>query len=302
MNESLLPPIDGTSMTPPLACRGLGVTFEHHVVLADVCLEVRAGSVLGLIGRNGAGKTTLIRSLLGLQSPGAGEARLFGAPATAVDDVIRQRLGYVAQSSDAFQWMTVRDLLAVVGACYRRWDREWVDAMLDRWSLDAGARVSTLSPGERQRLALVRAMAHSPELLVLDEPASALDPVGRRELLREIVQRAGQQGTTVLLSTHIVSDLERVASDIALLDAGRLLLSLPLDQWKEDLRRLHVPRGLVDRVRARLPGELARHPNADGSLRMLVRREGGRWPELAGEPGVVHDTPGLEDVLVEVAG
>lgn len=302
MNDPLPVSIDETSMTLPLACRGLGVTLEHRVVLSGVHLEVRTGSVLGLIGRNGAGKTTLIRTLLGLQAPSVGEARLFGAPATVVDDAVRQRLGYVAQSSEAFQWMTVRDLLAVVGACYPRWDCDWVDAALDRWSLDAGARVGALSPGQRQRLALVRAMAHSPDLLVLDEPASALDPVGRRELLREIVQRAGQQGTTVLLSTHIVSDLERVASDIALLDAGRLLLSQPLDQLKEDLRRLHVPRGLVARAKARLPGELARHPNADGSLRVLVRREGGQWPDLAGEPGVLHDTPGLEDVLVEVAG
>jgi ABC-2 type transport system ATP-binding protein len=300
MNDPLPASID--AMTPPLACRGLHVTLEHRVVLANVHLEVSAGSVLGLIGRNGAGKTTLIRSLLGLQEPSAGEALLFGAPSTVIGDAVRQRLGYVAQSSDAFQWMIVRDLLAVVGACYPRWDRDWVDAALDRWSLDAGARVGALSPGQRQRLALLRAMAHSPDLLVLDEPASALDPVGRRELLREIVQRAGRQGTTVLFSTHIVSDLERVASDVALLDAGRLLLCQPLDQMKEDLRRLHVPRNLAERVKGRLPGELARHPNADGSLRLLVRREDGRWPDLAGWPGVLHDTPGLEDVLVEVAG
>jgi len=302
MKDLLPASIDETSPTFPLACRGLGVTIEQRLVLADVHLEVPAGSVLGLIGRNGAGKTTLIRSLLGLQVPSAGEARLFGAPATAIDDAIRQRLGYVAQSSEGFQWMTVRDLLAVVGACYPRWDGDWVNAALDRWSLDAGARVGALSPGQRQRLALVRAMAHSPDLLVLDEPASALDPVGRRELLREIIQRTGRQGTTVLLSTHIVSDLERIASHVALLDAGRLLLSQPLDQLKEELRRLHVPRGLAARVKGRLPGELARHPNADGSLRVLVRREGGRWPDLAGEPGVLHDTPGLEDVLVEVVG
>lgn len=302
MNESLLPSLDGTSMTHPLTCRGLGVTFEHRVVLAGVDLEVRAGSVLGLIGRNGAGKTTLIRSLLGMQSPSVGEARLFGAPAATIDDSSRQRIGYVAQSNEAFEWMTVGDLLSIVGACYPRWDRDWVDAMLDRWSLDADARVGTLSPGERQRLALVRAMAHSPELLVLDEPASALDPVGRRELLREIVQRAGRQGTTVLLSTHIVSDLERVASDVALLDAGRLLLCLPLDQLKEDLRRLHVPQALEGQAKVRFPGELARHVNADGSLRLLVRREDGRWPDLADNPGVLRDTPSLEDVLIEVAG
>jgi ABC-2 type transport system ATP-binding protein len=302
MTDFLPTSIDESPMTPPLSCTGLGVTLEHRTVLTDVRLEVRAGAVLGLIGRNGAGKTTLIRSLLGLQSPSAGEALLFGAPASAIDDATRQRLGYVSQSTEAFEWMSVGDLLAVVGQCYPRWDRDWVEAMLGRWSLEASARIGTLSPGERQRVALLRAMAHSPELLVLDEPASALDPVGRRELLREIVQRAGRQGATVLLSTHIVSDLERVASDVALLNAGRLLLCLPLDQAKEDLRRLHVPVALAERAKGRLAGELARHPNADGSLRLLVRREGGRWPELAENPGVARDTPSLEDVLVEVAG
>ncbi|MCZ8113736.1 ABC transporter ATP-binding protein [Silanimonas sp.] len=287
---------------PPSPLHGLAMRKAYAApVLRDVSLAIPAGAVMGLVGRNGAGKSTLIRALLGLVPLDGGEARVFGEPATRLSDAARQRLGYVAQQPEAFAWMAVGEMLEAIGRFYDRWDAGWVAMMLSRWGIDAKARVGKLSPGERQRVALIRAMAHSPELLVLDEPASALDPVGRRELLREIVLRAGELGTTVLFSTHILSDLERVASDIALLHRGELLLCAPQDALKEQVARLIVPANVSPQLVGRVPGELSRRPLADGGLRVLVQRGRHDWPALAHAPGVRIDHLSLEDLFLEVA-
>ncbi|MCZ8063190.1 ABC transporter ATP-binding protein [Silanimonas sp.] len=284
----------------PLRCSGLRKSFDGKPVLRDLTLQVPAGAVLGLVGRNGAGKSTLMRALLGLVPVDGGEARLFGEPARALSDAVKQRIGYVAQQPESMSWMRVDDMLALIGGFYTRWDKAWAKAMLERWALDPKALVGKLSPGERQRLALIRGMAHSPELLVLDEPASALDPVGRRELMREIVLRAGELGTTVVFSTHIISDLERVASDIAFLHRGELLLCAPQDVLKENIARLHVPASAVDTLKGPVPGELARRQTVDGGLRLLVQRGRERWPALAEAPGVRVDHLSLEDLFIEV--
>lgn len=285
--------------TSPLSGHRMCKAFDRPV-LRDVTLEVAAGSVLGLVGRNGAGKSTLIRAMLGLLPLDAGEARVFGEPALRLSDAAKQRLGYVPQQPDAFTWMGVAEMLDALAHFYVNWDRGWVSRMLVRWDLDPKARLGKLSAGERQRVGLIRAMAHSPELLVLDEPASALDPVGHRELLREIVLRAGELGATVLFSTHIISDLERVASDIALLQGGHLLLSAPQDALKENIARLTVPAAVVPQLEGAIGGEITRRLAADGGLRLVVRREGEAWPAVAQLPGVRLDHLSLEDLFIEV--
>ncbi len=293
MNDYPLPP-------SPLCGSQLRKAYDTPV-LRDVSLDVPAGTVLGLVGRNGAGKSTLIRALLGLLPLDGGEARVFGEPATRLSDAAKQRLGYVAQQPEAFAWMSVGQMLDVIGRFYERWDRGWVATMLSRWAIDPKARIGKLSPGERQRIALIRALAHSPELLVLDEPASALDPVGRRELLREIVVRAGELGTTVLFSTHIISDLERVASDVAFLHRGELLLKASHDALKENVARLSVPAEVASQLALPLPGELSRRAMSGGGLRLLVQRGRTDWPTLARTPGVRLDHLSLEDLFLEVA-
>ena len=293
--------IDDLIPESPLHCRGLRKSYAGKPVLRDLSLQVPAGAVLGLVGRNGAGKSTLMRALLGLLPVDGGEARVFGEPASSLSDAAKQRIGYVAQQPEAMAWMRVGEMLEVIGSFYERWDAGWAKTMLERWALDPKAMVGKLSPGERQRLALVRGMAHSPDLLVLDEPASALDPVGRRELMREIVLRAGELGTTVLFSTHIISDLERVATDIAFLHQGELLLCAPQDALKENVARLHVPPGAAGTLTGPVPGELARRKSPDGGLRLLVQRGRERWPALAEAPGVRVDHLSLEDLFIEVA-
>jgi ABC-2 type transport system ATP-binding protein len=287
---------------PPLECTGVHKRHGTQPVLRGVDFRLPEGAVVGLVGRNGAGKSTLIRILLGLDAPDAGEARVFGRPAEAMDDDARRRLGYVPQEASAFAWMRVGDMLALVGRSYPSWDAAFVDAQLDRWRLDRAQLLARLSPGERQRVAIIRALAPDPSLLVLDEPAAALDPVARRDLLREIAGRAADSGTTVLFSTHIVSDLERVASHVAFLHDGRIALTAALDDLKERHARLLVPAALAGAAAAPLAGELRRRGRPGGGLAItLVRDAGAPWPALAEAAGVQRDTLALEDLFIEVS-
>jgi ABC-2 type transport system ATP-binding protein len=284
----------------PLAVRGLMHGYEGSQVLAGIDLALAPGSVLGLIGRNGAGKSTLIRAMVGLLKPESGEARVFGEPALALTDKAKARIAYVPQQPEALAWLTSQQMFDYIGRFYPRWDAAFAKRMLRDWEILPNRVLGKLSPGERQRVDLIRALASQPELLVLDEPAAALDPVARRDLLREIALRAGEAGTTVLFSTHIVSDLERVASDIAFLHNGTLLLQCAVDETKERFARLWLPASMS----AAAPTDaLGQRRHADGSLSLVIeRRIDGSWPEASRLPGARVDALGLEDLFVEIAG
>ena len=283
----------------PMGAQHLSHCYEGASVLKGVDLQLSPGSVLGLIGRNGAGKSTLIRAMLGLLEPLEGEAFVFGEPALRLTDKVKERIAYVPQQPGALAWLTAQQMLDYVGRFYPRWDDTFAHKTLERWKIQPNKLLAKLSPGERQRVDLIRALASQPQLLVLDEPAAALDPVARRELLREIALRAGEAGATVLFSTHIVSDLERVASDIAFLHDGRLLLHCGVDDTKERYARLWLPA----KLRAAAPQtSLSRRSHEDGSLSLVVERDAqNRWPEAADLPGARIDAVGLEDLFVEIA-
>ena len=285
-----------------IRCERITKRYGGQTVLRGVSLEVPRGTVLGLVGRNAAGKTTLIRTLLGLEQPDDGRALIFGEPSLGMSDLVKQRIGYVPQQPDAFAWMRVADMLEFVGRQYPQWDEDFVELSLARWHIPGARRLSSLSPGERQRVALIRALAVTPELLVLDEPASALDPVARRDLLREIVARAAESGTTVFFSTHIVSDLERVASRVVFLHGHRIVVDAALDDLAETHARLRVPTGSTDLSADRIPGEVSRRLQPDGSLTLVIARaRGADWPAIAAAPGVSLDALNLEDLFIEVA-
>ena len=288
-----------TATPLPLQVGGLTHRYDAKLVLDHVDLGLAPGSVLGLIGRNGAGKSTLIRAMLGLLEPESGSAFVFGEPALRLTDTVKERLGYVPQQPDALAWLTAAQMFDYLSRFYPTWDHRFVEDTLARWKLPTDKVMAKLSPGERQRVDLIRALAPRPELLVLDEPAAALDPVARRELLREIALRAGEAGTTVLFSTHIVSDLERVASDIAFLHEGKLLLHCPVDETKERFARLWLPANIA----AAAPGAcLSRRRHEDGSVALVVERDAkGDWPKAAELPGARLDALGLEDLFVEIA-
>jgi ABC-2 type transport system ATP-binding protein len=288
-------------LTSPLCCNRISKAYDSSIVLNGIDLSIPPGAVLGLIGRNGAGKSTLIRILLGLLMPDRGESFVLGEPSLKMTDASKTRLGYVPQQPDALAWMRVKDMLEFIGSFYPKWDMEYAKTSLARWMIPGEKVISKLSPGERQRVALIRALASNPELLVLDEPAAALDPVARRDLLREIALRAGESGTTVLFSTHIVSDLERVASHVAFLHKSKLLLNAPMDDLKETHARLLLPSASAQQLYGPLPGEIARHRRSDGSVSIVLSRHANcNWPEATQWQGARLDMLGLEDLFVEV--
>ena len=288
-----------TTMVAPLSVQGLHHAYEGSPVLAGIDLALEPGSVLGLIGRNGAGKSTLIRAMVGLLEPSEGRAFVFGEPALRMSDATKGRLSYVPQQPEALAWLTAEQMLDYIGRFYPRWDRSFAKQLMQRWQIPQDRMLAKLSPGERQRVELIRALASQPDLLVLDEPAAALDPVARRELLREVAVRAGEFGTTVLFSTHIVSDLERVASDIAFVHEGRLILQSTVDDTKERFMRLWLP----PRLSAAAPEvALSHRQHSDGSISLVVERDSdGQWPQASHLQGARMDPLGLEDLFVEVA-
>jgi ABC-2 type transport system ATP-binding protein len=285
----------------PIATHGLIKRFGTRNVLDGCDISVPAGSVTGLLGGNGAGKTTLIRCLLGLARPDGGSALTFGEEAWDLSGAAKARLGYVAQTPAHFAWMRVGDLLAYTGTFYPTWDHALAGRLSTQWGIDATARAGRLSPGESQRLALVLALAHRPELLVLDEPAASLDPLGRRQFLAAVLEAAGA-GVTVLFSTHLCADLERVADRVAVLRDGRITVQAGVDELKEQVQRLRVTvAGPLPQV---LPvaHQLSRRDVADGAV--LVVREGAEESarRLRQECGaeVAIDALGLEDIAVEL--
>ncbi len=208
--------------------------------LDDVTWSVPAGSVVGLLGQNAAGKTTLIKTALGLIRPTRGEAKIFGENAWNLSAQAKARLGYVPQVITLYPWLRVRQLINYTASFYPWWDDVLVQKLALNWSIPREEKVGNLSVGTLQKLAIVLALGHEPALLVLDEPAASLDPGARRDFLRTLLDIAVDGRRTILFSTHITSDLERVADRVAILREGRIVYDGQLDQLKESVKRLHV--------------------------------------------------------------
>jgi ABC-2 type transport system ATP-binding protein len=285
----------------PAICRGIRKQFGGRKVLEDVSFAIPKGAVLGLVGRNGAGKTTLMRILVGLLMPESGAATILDEPALQLTDLAKTRLGYVPQNPETLSWMTVESMLQFVGGFYPRWDSEYMWNSLMRWNISPSQKLARLSPGERQRVALIRVLASCPELLILDEPASALDPVARRDFLREIALRAGEAGMTVLFSTHIVTDLERIASHVCFLHEGKLVLNAAMDDLKETHARVSLSHEATANLNSRLPGEIARRRRPDGGVSLVLARDGlAPWPSAALDSGGILEPMNLEDLFIEI--
>jgi ABC-2 type transport system ATP-binding protein len=252
--------------------RELTKTFGSVTALDRVDVAVPRGSIVGLVGKNGSGKTTLLRHLLGLYLPTRGASITLGVASGELGRDQLARIGAVHQESRFLDWMTVEQHVRYVASFYPRWDRDREQRLCRDLELDADALVGALSPGNVQKLALVLAMGHHPELLVLDEPVSALDPIVRNTLLSFLVELTATDEATVVVSSHVLRDIEQIVDRVICLDVGRVTTEASLDELQEryaEWRVLAPLGGLPDRFDE--PFVLRQQVNGRQAL-LLVRR------------------------------
>lgn len=211
--------------------------FGRRVALDRVSLRLPRGVVLGLVGVNGSGKTTLIRHVLGLLQAQSGQVRVFGLDPVADCVRVLGQIGHVSDDTDLPNWMRVEELMRYTAAFYPRWDAAYAERLRRDFALEPGWKVAALSRGLRARLALLLAMAHRPELLVLDEPSAGLDPIARRDILAAVIRDVASDGRTVLFSSHLLDEVERIADHVALIDSGRVAFAGDLETVRSQHRR-----------------------------------------------------------------
>jgi ABC-2 type transport system ATP-binding protein len=227
------------SAAPPIVeIQRLTRQFGRKTALDNVSLTVPRGGVFGLIGGNGAGKTTLIKHVLGLLKAQSGSVQVFGLDPVQNPVGVLGRIGYLSEERDLPNWMQVGELIRYTQAFFPNWDEHYAEELRQAFDLDSSAKIKTLSRGQRARTGLLVALAHRPELLVLDEPSSGLDPVVRRDILGAIIRTIADEGRTVLFSSHLLDEVERVADRVAIIHQGRILLTAPVDELKETHRRV----------------------------------------------------------------
>jgi ABC-2 type transport system ATP-binding protein len=220
------------------------VGLRHRVAssfeISDLDMHVPRGSVFGFLGPNGAGKTTVIRLLLGLLKPDGGEITILGDPMPASYASVLQRVGYVPERPHLYPSLTIGEAIRLHRAFYPTWDQRWADELVNQFNLDLGRKLSALSKGESGKTMMLMALAQKPELLVLDEPTDGLDPVVRRDILAALLDYVTDREATVLISSHLVHELERICDWVGLLDGGRMVTQMPMQEFKNGLKRLRV--------------------------------------------------------------
>jgi ABC-2 type transport system ATP-binding protein len=218
----------------------VGKSFQTRAVLESLSFEVRPGDVVGVLGKNGAGKTTLLELMLGFTRPTSGTLQTFGHESFRLPAAAKARVGFVPQEDELVDQLTAADQLSLVGSFYSSWNEALLTRLAREWEIDATQRIGKMSVGQRQKLSILLALGHRPDLLILDEPVASLDPLARRQFLEQIVDIAADGTRSVVFSTHIVSDVERLANRIWILKEGRLHWDGDPDSLKESVVRLHL--------------------------------------------------------------
>jgi len=226
-------PADAVSETPVISSRDVTVRYGRRAVLAGLSFEIRRGSVYALLGRNGSGKSSLVRCLLGEQKPQAGAARLFGRDAWRERKDLMRRVGVVPEEPDAPPEMTARELVAFCRGLYPSWDEADAFARLRRFGVPETTEFGRLSKGQKGAVMLTLALAHTPELLVLDDPTLGLDIVAKNAVFAEVIGDLADRGTTVFVTTHDLAAVEGIADRVAILKDGRLVVDDALETLKE---------------------------------------------------------------------
>jgi ABC-2 type transport system ATP-binding protein len=278
--------------------------FGAKTALASVSLAMPRGAVYGLVGANGAGKTTLIKHILGLLRAESGSVRVFGLDPVAEPVAVLSRIGYLSEENDLPGWMRVDELIRYSRAFYPAWDDSYTEELRQTFALDPAANVRSLSKGQKARMGLLIALAYRPELLVLDEPSSGLDPIVRRDILGAVLRTIAGEGRTVLFSSHLLEEVEQVADHVTMISRGAIALSAPLDAIRDSHRCFTV----------RLAESRAQPPPVAGVLRW--EGAGREWTAVVGDgPCELHTAlagwgaqivgeriPSLDEVFVAHVG
>lgn len=214
--------------------------FGEQTALENVSIEVQAGQVFGIVGENGAGKTTLIKHMLGQYVAQQGTVEMFGENPVDRPKEVLSRIGYLSEEPDMPAWMTVKELITYTSAFYPAWDDEYTNELVKRFALDVNKRVRDLSKGQKARVGLVLAQAYKPDLLLLDEPSSGLDPNVRRDILSAVIKTVSDEGRTVVFSSHLLEEVERVCDHIMMIDKGSVLLFDSMEQILSNHHRIIV--------------------------------------------------------------
>jgi ABC-2 type transport system ATP-binding protein len=218
----------------------LSRSFGRKTALDGVSFHATAGQVYGLVGANGAGKTTFIKHLLGLLRATTGSVRVFGLDPVREPAGVLGRIGYLSEEHELPEWMRVGELMRYTQAFHPKWDAAYARELLETFALDPASRIKDLSKGMRAQAGLIAAAAHRPELLILDEPSSGLDAVVRRDILDAIVRAVADDGRTVIFSSHLLDEVERMSDHVTLIHQGRVALSGVLDDVRQEYQRSRV--------------------------------------------------------------
>jgi ABC-2 type transport system ATP-binding protein len=223
-----------------ISTKGLTRYFGAKPAVYELSLEVPRGSVFAFVGRNGSGKSTTIRMLLGLLTPTRGSATVLGCDSAHLPPEAIARIGYLTEEHQLYGWMSVREAGEFQSGFYPRWNEKIFQSVIGHFGLKPAARVKDLSRGERAGLALALTLAPDPELLILDDPALGLDPVARRALVESMIYLTRRSDRTIFFSTHQLSDLERLADYVAILDRSVLRACCPLEAFRENVKQVRL--------------------------------------------------------------
>src|SRR5262245_39267964 len=305
MNDILDSDASPEQPEPVIQARGLTRYFAHRCAVDTVSFDVPRGSVFAFIGRNGAGKTTTIRMILGLLEPTRGSSTILGYESMTLPPEARARIGYMAEGHPVYGWMRVGQYAGFQKGFYSHWNQEIFASVIDYFAINPATKAGHLSHGQRAGLHLAMTLAIEPEILMLDDPATGLDPAARRSLLEAMVYFTRSRERTIFFSSHLLDDVERVADHVAVLDYSVLRACCSVETFRARVRRLvarfpaEPPRNLPA-----LPGLLQAARDENELSLLLVNPNGQTHTLLAslGAVGVEEQSVGLEEALIAYVG